>query len=65
MCICLIDNLDATERKQDEFRLEDDILIEEVMHDQVERSGQWSSLLGEELTYDMSTHTGNNDPNEA
>ncbi|KAI3743136.1 hypothetical protein L1987_60839 [Smallanthus sonchifolius] len=65
MCICLKDHLDAVDRRQDRSSLEDEIEVEEFIHESEVNQGLASPLTNEELAEDYrlrgSTSNSEND----
>ncbi|KAI3687873.1 hypothetical protein L1987_81576 [Smallanthus sonchifolius] len=52
MCICLKDHLDAIDRRQDRASLEEEIEVEELIHESEVNQGLASPLTNEELAED-------------
>ncbi|KAI3761392.1 hypothetical protein L1987_51806 [Smallanthus sonchifolius] len=52
MCICLKDHLDAVDRRQDRASLEEEIEVEELIHESEVNQGLASPLTNEELAED-------------
>jgi len=64
MCICLKDHLDAVDRIQDKTSLEDQVTIEEQIHDEEVEEGRSDPISDEELAYDRSIQINNSSGEE-